>query len=357
MRILFVGPLWAGSTSRYRMEAFRQLGHEVLEIDTAPRDRAEEMRFMNRVFNRLGYPRDLPGANRTLLDAARREPVDLLWVEKGRTLLPSTLEAFRAAQPGARMISYSPDDMLYRPNQSRAYLASMPVYDLHVTTKSWQVAELPGIGARAAILSPNAFDPDTHRPVALTPEERARWSSEVLFVGQVDVERVEMVLSLCRAGMEVTVHGPDWHRHRGAHPALHVGERWVSDLDYARAVSGARVTLGFLRRVVRDLQTTRSVEIPACGGFMLADRSTEHQALFAEGVEAAYFGSLDELVAKARYYLDHEDERRAIAAAGRERCLRDDYSYAARLRRVLQHAGLEPGGVAADAAPAAARGG
>src|SRR4029450_7028444 len=93
-----------------------------------------------------------------------------------------------------------------------------------------------------------------------------------------------------------------------------------------RAICATRINLCFLRKVNRDLQTTRTMEIPACGAFMLAERTDEHRAPFEEGKEAEYFESGVELRAKVDYYLAHEEERRRIGLAGRERCLRSGYS-------------------------------
>ena len=105
--------------------------------------------------------------------------------------------------------------------------------------------------------------------------------------------------------------------------------------DYVKTICSFDINLCFLRKLNRDYQTQRSVEIPACGAFMLAERTAEHLALFEEGKEAEFFSSNEELLRKARYYLEHPVERRAIAQAGRERCLSNGYSYHERLKTML----------------------
>ena len=39
---------------------------------------------------------------------------------------------------------------------------------------------------------------------------------------------------------------------------------------------------------------------------------------------------------KLRYYLEHEDQRKAIAAAGRRRCQDSGYSYQVRMQHLLR---------------------
>ena len=77
------------------------------------------------------------------------------------------------------------------------------------------------------------------------------------------------------------------------------------------------------------------MEIPASGGFMLAERTDEHRALFEEGHEAVYFSTNEELLEKCRYYLAHDAERDAIARAGRQRCIDSDYSNEGMIRKCL----------------------
>jgi spore maturation protein CgeB len=105
--------------------------------------------------------------------------------------------------------------------------------------------------------------------------------------------------------------------------------------DYPRALSGAKIGIGFLRRVCPDQHTTRTFEIPACGSMLLAERTAEHQDFFEDGREAEFFESREELVDKARFYCCHEPARRAIAAAGYRRCVDGQYAYVHRMRMAL----------------------
>ena len=69
------------------------------------------------------------------------------------------------------------------------------------------------------------------------------------------------------------------------------------------------------------------VEGALAGGFFLANRldpKLDHEPLgpyFEDGVEIVLFDTADDLVEKCRYYLEHEDERRAIAERMRARAL------------------------------------
>jgi hypothetical protein len=332
--ILYAGV--PGGTCAHRATALGELGHAVECLQAGPPPPGARFQLY-RVGFKLGRPPDLIGANREIRARIARGRHDLLWIDKGLTIRAATLAAVRRLSPGTRIVAYSPDDMLNPANQSAEYLRGIPAYDLHVTTKSYNVDELYALGARDVLFVDNAFDPHTHRPLELSEPDRLKYRAEVAFVGQFEPERAEALRRLAQAGIPVTVWGGNWDELRDPPPALAVRGEYLEGIDYAKAVNATRINLGFLRKINRDLQTTRSVEIPACRAFLLAERTDEHLRMFREGHEAEFFASFAELADKCRYYLAHDDERRAIAARGHERCLRDGYSNHDRLARVIGH--------------------
>ncbi|MDP6243998.1 MAG: glycosyltransferase [Myxococcota bacterium] len=339
LAILYVGS--REGTSAQRARTLSDLGHEVVHLASSIPPNAswryQVQRIARRLHGRDGVRPyyDIDCANRAIRRTFRRRKFDVLWVDKALTIAPPTLAVARQRCPEVVILSFSLDDMMNLQNQTQRYLSCIPRYDLHVTNKSYNVDELSALGARRVLFIDNSFDPKTHRRLELSAEERGQFAAGIGFVGFWEQDRADMILRLCREGMEVTVHGLEWGPLRGAHPNLHIGKEFLDGLEYARAINATDINLGFLRKVNRDLQTTRSIEIPASGGFMLAERTDEHRRLFEEGREAEYFDSFAELLEKCRHYLAHPEERRRVAEAGYRRCQEGRYDYAGRLEQVL----------------------
>ncbi len=328
MVVAYCGEIWDGGTCRMRMEALQRLGHTVIGVDTSWRPQGVTGLAL-RALRKTGYAPDPAGVNCALLEAARERAPEVVWVDKGLQIRTEVLRNIRQMQRNIRQVHYSPDDMAGRHNQSRQYLRAVPEYDVQVTTKSFNVPELRAMGAGAVLFLNNAFCPETHRPRCVSGEEIKRLGGPVGFIGAFEEERAKAMLFLGENGVPVRIWGGGWERwaRKHPHPNLRVENRAVWGQEYAKAICSFDINLGFLRKLNRDLQTTRSVEIPACGGFLLAERTEEHMSLFEEGAEAEFFNSHEELLEKCRYHLAHPETRRKTAAAGRERCLRSEYSY------------------------------
>lgn len=341
-KVLYVGSLGAGSTSRMRCEALRSLGYAVIEFATDRPPPGLLFNYTDKFARRLRLPLDIAGVNRFLNEL--REFPDILWIDKGNTVYPSTLQRLRQRAPGLTIIGYSPDDMMQASCSSVYFMQGLRWYDAFITTKSFGVAELLGQGCPRVVFSENAYDPATHRPHFLANGRPLEHTIPVGFIGHHERERCHSIAAICEAGIPVTVTGPGWQRHRRSLPPNATVMPPVYGDDYAIRICHTIVNLGFLRRLCRDVQTQRSVEIPACGGFLLASRTEEHSNLFTEGVEADYFSNDDELIEKTGKYVADSQRARSIGDAALQRCRAGRYSYAERLQDAIEEIGLkEPG--------------
>ena len=94
--------------------------------------------------------------------------------------------------------------------------------------------------------------------------------------------------------------------------------------------------IGTQRRTIKS----RTFEVPACGGFLLTGVSDDDLNEYYEiGKEVAVFKNIDDLVAKCKYYMEHEDERQQIAKAGFERTIRE-HTYVHRFKEIFKYMGL-----------------
>lgn len=345
-KILYIGPLRPGSTTLQRMVALQELGHEIEGIDSwqAPPP-GHPLALMDKVANKAyrgGSPirpkcRDWIGLNQSILSACRSNSWNFLWIDKGLAIEPETLAEVKHMDKGTRIVGYSPDDMLAKHNHSRQFLDGLTYYDTFFTTKSFNVAELTALGCPAVFFVDNAFDPNTHKPMTLSADERQMLGGNVGFIGSYERERAYSMRLLAQAGISLRVYGGNWVKNgRKRIPGLQIEGRTVLGEDYARVVCAFDINLHFLRKINRDQQTTRSIEIPACAQMMIAERTEEHLALFIDGEEAIFFDSDEELLDKTKYYMKHPVEAKKIGWAGRSRCLRSGYSNRERLQQMLK---------------------
>ena len=330
MNVLSVGSLSGlSNTCLHRHWALKQIADHVDEVNTSEKPISLWGRITIHLFF-WGLPVQIPEnntENERIRALVRENVYDVVWIDKGNTISPQTLKYIKKQLPNATIISYSPDNMVLRHNQSQQYLECVPLYDYIVTNKSYIIDDLKALGARNVLFVNNTFEPSFHHPYELTQDDHKELGGDVGFVGAWEEERCKSILFLADHGIKVRVFGKGkWKKYVDYSPNLIIELKTLDGEDYCKALQAFKISLCFLRKMNCDQQTTRSVEIPACGGFMLAERTKEHQSLFNEGVEVEFFTTNEELLEKCRYYLKHEDKRAEVARAGRERCIKNDYS-------------------------------
>ena len=79
----------------------------------------------------------------------------------------------------------------------------------------------------------------------------------------------------------------------------------------------------------------RALDIMGCGGFLLASYQPELDEYFIDGQDCVMYSSIEDAIAKTAYYLEHEDEPKAIAESGFSR-IESDFRYENRIEKLLQ---------------------
>lgn len=271
--------------------------------------------------------------NKMFVQRALKFKPDLVWVEMGRSIYAKTLKQIKE-QRGCLLVNSYSDDFVHK--QSRHYNRSIPLYDYIFTPRKINFEEYRKYGAKNVGRFWKGFDPETVFPVELTSEERAIYGADVVFIGHCEPSRVEGLAKLTEAVGKMKIWGLGWDRARLPGTLKNVVQyRCVWNEEYCKALCGAKIVINYLSRWNRDTQASKSFEIPACGCFMLAEKTEDHLASFEEDKEAVFFSNMDELIDKVRFYLSHEQLRLRIAKAGRQRCLRSGYSNYERIKIML----------------------
>lgn len=198
-----------------------------------------------------------------------------------------------------------------------------PCYDVVLTNERRGPALLPG-----AHYLPHAYHPALH-----TPEGPHADPADVFFCGTRYPERDALLSGVDWTGIAVC----DRTITAGMSPEDALS-RILSNEDVAMHYRSARISLNHHRQTRRpgeagaipwgmaESLNPRAYEIPACGGFMVSDIREELADVFGDCVPV--YQDAEGLERIIRYYLTHEDERRALAA--RQRAAVQPHSWTAR---------------------------
>lgn len=366
MRGLFIGQLGRGQTSGMRKHALSRIGFDMAAVESG--NIWESASYLARQFGeRYGRGRPIAAFNQRVLDAVRSHRPAFVWAEKQTYLRAEILAQLK--RDGVLTIHYNPDPYYSLAWKRNSWTDSaLQQYDVLVVTKSYELETYRTMTPGQVIYSPLGYDPLCHVPA---PERSP--SHDVSFVGGWEPRRQTLLSRAALLPARVAIWGYGWRIAQGSRidprralrlgrlapgsplylkrhdPTLantvRSGENRSGEIygeGYAEAIAASAMSLGFLRTICADQHTTRTFEIPAMGGFMLADRSEEHASFFEEGKEAEYFGSEEEYLDKIRFYLKNDRARRLIAASGYRRCRSSGYSYDDRLRAVAARVQLRP---------------
>jgi hypothetical protein len=348
MKILFCGGFSTNGMSGWqRLQTLKELGHLLIpfsqEAYLAEAIRSRLVRFVSGAPYRHTI---VEMFNQRLLQAVQAARPEVVWVEWPMLVLRETIERAKSTLSSTRWISFQDDNPfgLRREEKPRwqFFVQAIPVYDLHLVKRKADVDEYRRRGATQVELFMHGFYEPLFRP-ACPAQNSAPFRYDVSCVATALDHRVPCVGSLLgKHRIPVQVFGNKWNRAWCYYRHRTHFHRPVFGQHYVEVIWQSRISLAFVSSSNRDEYTMRTFEIPACAGFLLAERTPAHQQLFVEGKEAEFFSSTEECADKVQFYLKAESERNKIAEQGYRRCLKSDYSLHRRMREAIAQVQLLP---------------
>lgn len=287
--------------SRMWVKGFQRLGHDVLTFSY--RDILRQC--CNLPGKKIAQLLAKPKVDRLLVEITKKYYPDIViffGFIKGFDI--DIAKTMRQVAPEAVFISRAEDPS---PEKYPHHTEIAKQTDILTTTSEGRFMQtyLDG-GVKKCLFIPNMCDPDIHYNYDIDDKYKA----DLIFTGKPEHkstggndQRYEIVEKLCKM-QNAKVYGA-W------------GVPNVEGIDYFRAISSAKIGLSINAfNDVKLYHSDRLINYLACGTFVLAKRVPDSELLFKDGIHLKYFDETEEFFELAKWYLEHDNERKKIADAG-----------------------------------------
>ncbi len=272
--------------------------------------------------------------SQVVLEAVNEKPVDVLICMAQAPISGRVLSELR--RRGIITVLWFVEDYL----RFTYWRETAQYYDFIFTIQRGDCLEaIRRAGAGEVHYLPTAADPGIHRPLELSPEERQRWGSPASFVGAGYHNRQQIFAGF--AEMPVKLWGTEWPACRPFDRLVQDGGRRISPDEYVKIFNASDVNINLHSSTERDgvdptgdFLNPRTFELAACGAFQLCDERSLLAECFEPGKEIITFSNARELRDQVNYYMQHKEERDAVAQRARERVLKE-HTYAHRIKQML----------------------
>ena len=247
----------------------------------------------------------LVGANKDIINVAEMYHPKYMFYPAGSYDI-STDTLMRLREIGCIVVGRFEDDD-YRFDDHSKWL--IPYLDYCITNVPGRVPQYEALGARCIPLPIEGHNEAIWQRLPHIPKK-----FDVSFAGLVYPHRHKLLESLRGLGIPVQVFDNTG------------GGNLLSLRDLVWVINATRINLNLtLDRYVPGLRQTkgRLFEVTLSGGFVLTECAPDLEKYFEVGREIVCFDTVEDAAEKISYYLQHPDEREAIAECGYKRACRD----------------------------------
>ena len=160
---------------------------------------------------------------------------------------------------------------------------------------------------------------------------------DISFIGslhKVHASRIALLEKLCDKFENIRIWAPEIDRLSSFSPIRkrYVGQAWGQGMY--QVLSDSRITVNHHGDVPDYANNMRLFEATGVGTLLVTDRKENLRDMFDPGKEIVTYKTPEECIELIQYYLEHEDERKAISLAGQRRTLRD-HTYRKRMEGLI----------------------
>lgn len=173
--------------------------------------------------------------------------------------------------------------------------------------------------------------------------DKALYKYDVSFVGQKHGQmpngkfvRSETIDAMIAAGLKVDLFGNYWDGYASWHGYMTDFEKIIGVFNTSRI--NLNISNPWHFGTMPQIKG-RHFEVPQTHGFQLTTPADDLTSYFIEDKEIVIAKSVAELIDKAKYYLEHNNEREAIAAAGYRR-MQNEHQWEHRFAHIFKEVGI-----------------
>lgn len=256
---------------------------------------------------------DYRARNQRLMEQARQFKPDVLWmVGDNRVITPETLTSIKRDTQCRIVYSTGVSPIVFSLPIERA---AARLYDLVLVNDYYHGIQWLELGAAQMECLPiSACNPAFHRPYELTPQQRQDYTCDIAFVGTLIPNhlyslRVKALEALKDFNLGI------WSVHDVPASLKRHFRGYALGEDMLEVFSAAKLTINVHGDFMRYGGNMRLFEAAGVGILQLADDLPGTHQWFTEGETIVTFRDMDDLRAKAAYYLSHDAERERLAQA------------------------------------------
>ncbi len=266
--------------------------------------------------------------NKRLIEYTREIKPDILLILKGETITSDTLREIRK-NSDTLIVNVFPDNPLFMGK----FEAIDPCHYFFVKD-SYILSTLHKTGLKNVFYLPQCTDPDAHKPMELTEQDMAVYSTDISLLGSMYPYRMKLIEQLIE--FKPSIWGRGWSKSSNREIIKLYRGKDIRGPQKAKAISASKISLN-PHHPLNDINgvNRRTFDIAACNGFQLTDRKNDMHKVFRAKEEIICFETIDELKKLIDYYLRHPDERTEIAEAAYQRVIKE-HTYDNRARQILE---------------------